>query len=86
MAPLFRVWIRPLGNACRLRVDGLMNAQWLLNRLSQSFVFKTSQAVVEEHDSSYCTFQVAYSSRVPRLTLDRLLAAIPEVQVMEDPA
>ena len=36
---VFRVWVRPLGGNCRVRVDGIRNAQWLLNRLGHSFVF-----------------------------------------------
>jgi hypothetical protein len=82
----FQVWLRPLGGDCRVRVDGMRNAQWLLTRLSQSFVFKTSEGVHEDKDSSCCTFNLAYSSQVPRRMFERLLASIPEVMVMVDPA
>ena len=82
----FRVWIRPLGGNCRLRVDGIGNAQWLLNRLGHSFVFKTADPINKEEGSSYCTFRVAYSSKMSRRGLERLLAAIPEVKLMMDPA
>ena len=86
MSP-FQVWLRPLGGDCRVRVDGMRNAQWLLTRLSQSFVFKTSEAMHEDHVSaSGCTFRIAYSSQVPRRAFERLLASIPEVTVMVDPA
>jgi hypothetical protein len=82
----FHVWLRPLGNNCRVRVDGVKNVPWLLARLSQSFVFKTSEEVHEEQDSSCCTFQLAYSSQMPRRAVEKLLASIPEVRVMADPA
>ena len=82
----FRVWIRPLGGNCRLRVDGIGNAQWLLDCLGRSFVFKTAEPVDEEHDSSHCSFHVAYNSQTSRRGLERLLAGIPEVQMMADPA
>ena len=82
----FRVWIRPLGNNSRVRVDGVGNAQWLLNRLGHSFVFKTADPMNEEEGSSCCSFRVAYNSQMSRRGLDRLLAGIPEVQLMTDPA
>jgi len=82
----FRVWIRPLGDDCRVRVDGMQNARWLLNRLSQSFVFKSSESIHDDEASSCSTFRVPYSSKSPRSRFDKLLAAIPEVKLMLDPA
>jgi hypothetical protein len=82
----FRVWIRPLGSDCRVRVDGMQNARWLLNRLSQSFVFKGSESIHDDEASSCSTFQVPYSSQIPRSSFEKLLAAMPEVKLMLDPA
>jgi len=82
----FRVWIRPLGSNCQVRVDGINNAKWLLNRLGHSFVFKTADPMNEEEGSSCCTFRLAYSSHVSRRGFKRLLVAIPEVQLMTGPA
>ncbi len=82
----FPVWLRPLGSDCRVRVDGVNNARWLLARLSQSFIFKTSEEVHEEQGSSYCTFRLAYSSQMSRRALEKLLASIPEVKIMLEPA
>jgi len=82
----FRVWIRPLGGDCRIRVDGVSNARWLLDRLGHSFVFKTAEPLNEEPDSSVCSFHVAYSSQTTRRGLTKLLADIPEVTLMADPA
>ncbi len=82
----FRVWLRPAESNCHVRVDGLGNAQWLLGRLSQSFVFKTSEELHEDRESSCCTFRVAYSSQVPRRAFERLLASIAEVNVLLDSA
>ena len=81
----FPVWIRPLLGGCRVRVETLKNAQWLLNRLSQCFVFKTSEAIHDDGVSSF-TFQVLHSSQTPRPMFEKLLAAIPEVNLMMDPA
>lgn len=82
----FHVWVRPLGANCRVRVHGIGNAQWLLNRLGHSFVFKTADPINEEEGSSCCSFRVAYNSQMSPRWLERLLAAIPEVTLMMDPA
>ena len=82
----FRVWVRPLGDAYRVRVDGAENARWLLDRLSQSFVFKSSDSVSEERGSPFCSFQVPCQSRLSRSAFERLLAAIPEVELALEPA
>lgn len=79
----FDVWMLPLLRACRVRVDGIKNAAWLLNRLSQSFVFKSSEPVREEQGSSCCSFGVLYSSQMSHLTFARLLVAIPEVELIQ---
>ncbi len=59
----FRVWIRPLRSNCRVRVDGIGNAEWLLGRLGRSFVFKTAEPMNEEDGSSHCSFHVEYPPR-----------------------
>jgi hypothetical protein len=82
----FRVWIRPLGSSCRIRVDGRQNADWLVSRLSRSFAFKSCEPMSEDGGSSNCTFRVPYTSDMPRQKLDRLMASIPEVTLMSDPA
>jgi len=82
----FRVWIRPLYDVCRLRVDGIKNAMWLLARLSQSFVFKSSEPIEDGEGASCSTFHVPYHSRMSHFQFERLLAGIPQVQLMSDPA
>jgi hypothetical protein len=82
----FRVWVRPLGSSCRVRVDGRKNADWLLGRLSRSFAFKSCEPVANEDLSSCCTFRIMYTSQMSRPTFDRLITSIPEVALMSDPA
>jgi hypothetical protein len=82
----FRVWIRPLYKVCRLRVDGIKNAMWLLTRLSQSFVFKSSEPIEDDEGVSWSTFHVPYNSHMSHFQFERLLAGIPQVQLMSDPA
>lgn len=80
-----QVWLRPLGDFCRVRVDTLENAKWLLSRLSQSFVFKTFEPFVETEGNTACSFRVPYDPPLTRSKLESLLRAIPEVRVMSEP-
>jgi len=80
----FRVWLRPLGDFCRVRVDSQENARWLLVQLSESFEFKTSEPFVEDGNSTLCTFQVPYDPPLSRSGFQRILAAIPEVRLMNE--
>lgn len=83
---LFRVWIRPSGDFCRVRVDGKINAERLLVCLSQSFVFRTFEPMTEEENSSFCSFFVPYNPPLSRSSFVKLLTAIPEVRLMSEPA
>lgn len=80
----FRVWIRPLGEICRVRVEGLENTRWLLGRLGRAFVFKSCEPIQQEQDS--CSFQVPYDEQLSRAGFEKLLAAIPEVHLLLQPA
>jgi hypothetical protein len=80
----FPVWIRPLANSFLLVVEGRDKVDWLLKRLSQSFVFKTSEPVIDDELTTRSLFRLAFSSRMPRQKLERLLATIPEIRVMLD--
>ena len=80
----FRVWARPLGQVCRLRIDGRKNAEWLLGRLAE--VFNKCGAIGQLEGSSFCVFEVPYNNeRLSRCTLEKMLAAIPEVELMLAP-
>ena len=81
----FPVWIRPKGDFCQVRVDGRDNAETLLNRLSQSFVFKTFDPMREEEGAA-CSFLVPYNPPLSPSSFRKLLAAIPEVRLMYEPA
>ena len=83
---LFHVWIRPLVSTCRVRVDGMQNAKWLLTRLSKSFVFKTSEPLDDDMKTACSSFQVQYSFQMSGPKFAKLLAAIPEVNLMLEPA
>jgi hypothetical protein len=79
---VFRVGIRRMDSASVLRVNSLENARWLLGRLSDVFVFKTSEPLHEVQDSSDYTFCVAHNSQMSGPRFEKLLAGIAEVQVI----
>jgi hypothetical protein len=82
----FRVWLRPLGENCRVRVDGIGNAKFLLTQLNKSPAIKAIGNVEVEIDSPQCTFLVPYHPSLSLGTFQRMLAAIPEVRLMLEPA
>lgn len=83
---VFSVWINRTDGALRLRVDGLENTKWLLSRLSDFFVFKTSEPLLEVANSSDYTFRVAHNSQMSGRRFEKLLAGIAEVKLMLEPA
>jgi hypothetical protein len=82
----FRVWIRSLADDCRLRVDGMQNARWLVTRLARSFIFKNAKPINDDEGPSSCVFHLRYSSQLSRPTLERALAGIPEVELISETA
>jgi hypothetical protein len=82
----FQVWIRPLGGACRVRVDGAENAMWLLAQLGSSLAFNGCEPIRDDQAPFRSTFQVPYTPQMPRSTFEELLAAIPQVELMSEPA
>ena len=80
----FRVWIRPAGDFCRVRVESKQNARRLLDWLSQSFVFRTCDPMGEERDSPFCSFIIPYNPPLSRTSFAKLLAAMPEVRLTSE--
>jgi hypothetical protein len=75
-----------LNSGCKVKVDGIKNARWLLDRLSQSFVFKSSEAMNEDEFFPACVFGVVYGWQMCHSVFKKLLSDMPEVDLMIDPA
>ncbi len=82
---LVRVWIRPLGQECRIRVESTKDAQWLLERLMQTNRFVGLQQVELHSTESDCTFAISTDSQRTRLSLENTLAQISGLQMMLEP-
>lgn len=81
----FEVWVRPLGECCRVRVNGVRNAEWLLERLDDSLAISNAEPCSETGESDICSFEVLCSEPRSRNRLERALAAIPEVKLSMRP-
>lgn len=77
----FEVRVSSKRDVCHVRVDGLKNTLWLLDRLSRRFVFKTSEALKEDASSSWFSFSVIHNFHMTQTKFERLLASIPEVRL-----
>lgn len=81
----FAVLIRDEGYACHLCVEGVDNARWVVDRLSELFAFRTSEPMLEGVRPTQRTFRVAYGSQLSHRKLASLLSAIPGVRLTLDP-
>jgi len=86
MMKAFSVWISRMNGTSSLRIDGLENTNWLLRRLSDLFVFKTSEPLQEVSNSTDYIFRVAHNSQMSGRRFEKLLAEIAEVKVILEPA
>ena len=77
----FRVWVQPMDYEYRVSVDGAENAGWLINELSRSFIFKSALPMAKDYQNSVCSFQVPYNSLLPFAVFQRILSAMPRVQL-----
>ena len=68
----------------RTFADVVSDAMWLLTRLSRSFVFKSSEPMTDDENAFSSTFHVPYGSQVSHFKFERLLAGIPQVQLMPE--
>lgn len=79
-----RVWVRALGNSCRLRVDSLETARWLLDRLVEQNARLGEIPIEIQTTDSGCRFQIPNESQT-LAALESTLGQIPGVEVMLSP-
>lgn len=77
----FRVWVQPMDYEYRVSVEGTHNAMWLISELTNSFVFKSAKPLVNDRQTTLCSFQVPFNSLLPFAMFRRILSAIPCVQL-----
>ena len=82
---VFDVWVRPLGESCRVRVSGTKNAEWLMQTLGESFTMGSAELCHEKQESNICTFEVPCQAPQSRNRLEKALASMPEVRLRMRP-
>ena len=82
MNDAFKVWLRPLGDSCRIRIEGPENANWLRARLSQSF--KTMKEINVVEGSIYRSYRIDYIPSMTHSAFETVLSSIPTVRLMAD--
>jgi hypothetical protein len=81
-----RVWVRSLGNACRVRVDKEENLHWLVERLSRHPEFAQLKQLDLNKAREKCLFHISnYSESRPLAHLEETLSQIPGVHLMTEP-
>jgi hypothetical protein len=87
--PTFRVWLRPLGATCRLRVEDPARASWLLDRLSRDLKLEQNDVIVRGGGTDVCTFHIACrqsrNNSDNSQDVEKLLRSLPQVQLMDEP-
>lgn len=79
-----RTWIRPMGNAWKLRVQGEMAAAWLCDKLVEAGLDCSAPAPVSVQDMF--VFVCRSAEHHPAGYLERQLHRLPQVSVENGPA
>ncbi len=83
LAP-FQVWLRPLGDKFRLRVEAQSSARWLIAHLERLPGAKKCDSFKWAPDGY--TFNVPLTNDITRMSLLKTLGELSEVQLMPQPA
>ena len=80
----FKVWLRPNGRDCKIRVDGPENVALLRESLKAKGVSSTD--AIQLSGSRHCILHATCPASVTEEGLQLYVAGIPGVELMLDPA
>jgi hypothetical protein len=80
----FRVWLRPSGTDCKVRVEGVENAPLLRERLKAKGI--SSSEPIQLGASKQCIFHATCPRQITEEGLVQYVSQMPEVELMLDPA
>ena len=80
----FQVWLRPVGNATKVRVDGKGNADWLREQLLHAGAGCGIGLYVA--GTAFVTFLAYHTPHVDSIKLRHIVSTLPEVELMLEPA
>lgn len=80
-----RVWVRSLGQSCRVRMDTIEHARWVLERLKEKKALEGLLQVDIQITEAGCSFEIPNATQRTLATLESALEEIPEVDLMLSP-
>lgn len=92
MSEPVRVWVRSLGEACRVSIDSLSGAALVLDRLNHTGAMDGLTSIDlrlelegERPSNSKCSFSILGSPERTLASLEKVLAAAEGVKLMNEP-
>lgn len=79
-----QIWLRPLGQSCKIRIANLDDASWFRARLSEAGL--ECSKVTSIAGTGQAMLLVTLNRELNFSTLQALIHEIPEVEIMLDPA
>jgi hypothetical protein len=80
----FKVWLRPSGRDCKIRIDGLEHAALLCERLqSRGFNCTKPEPIA---NGRQCLVHASYPPQANEEDLEHFVSELPEIELMLDPA
>lgn len=80
-----RVWVRSLGEDCRIRVESVETAQWLIDRLTERDALPGLEYLDLQPTATGCVFRIPNAPDRSLAALERVLSQIPAVHLMLEP-
>jgi hypothetical protein len=80
----FKVWLRPSGHDCKIRIDGMEHAAALRERLEQKGFKCTEPEPVA--GGRQCVVHASYPPQANVEALQNCVSKMPEIELMFDPA
>ena len=80
----FKVWLRPSGSDCKIRVEGPENVGLLRERLKARGI--SSSEPIQLSGSRHCIVHATCPPQITEAGLQIYVSSIPEVELMLDPA
>jgi len=80
----FKVWLRPSGHDCKIRIEGMEYVSLLRDRLQKKgFICSEPEPVA---GGSQCVVHAAYPPQGNVETLQHCVSEVPEIELMLEPA
>lgn len=76
------VWLSPRGQCCRMRVEGMKNASWLLEQMAAVAICPQGGMWSLRNGITFYSFELKCLGQHDSSDVERLLKGLPSVQLM----